>query len=213
MQECSSPILLLAVHLAFAGTLRKGEILALTWHDVNFHDRSITINKSLKRVERDALEALGSGEVLQEFAGLYPDNHTTLVLKKPKTRSSVRVVYLPAYVMDLLWDWKRETQMGMEPDLIFHHSNGWPFQEEFLNVLLRKELKQLGLPVVTFHSLRHSSISYKLILTGGDIKAVQGDSGHAQAEMITERYGHIIDAGRKACAAKFQSEFYKKMQM
>ena len=53
--------------------------------------------------------------------------------------------------------------------------------------MLEKQLLTLGLPKVTFHSLRHSSITYKLILTGGNIKAVQGDSGHAQAEMITER--------------------------
>jgi len=35
------------------------------------------------------------------------------------------------------------------------------------------------LPPVVFHSLRHSSITYKLKLNGGDIKAVQGDSGHS----------------------------------
>ena len=63
----------------------------------------------------------------------------------------------------------------------------------------------------SFHSLRHSSISYKLVLTGGNIKAVQGDSGHAQAEMITERYGHIIDTCRKQCAEDFEEEFYKGM--
>ena len=77
--------------------------------------------------------------------------------------------------------------------------------------LLEKQLLQLGLPVVSFHSLRHSSISYKLVLTGGNIKAVQGDSGHAQAEMITERYGHIIVSCRKQCAQDFEEEFYKGM--
>ena len=37
----------------------------------------------------------------------------------------------------------------------------------------------------------------KLKLSGGDIKAVQGDSGHAQADMVTEVYGHILDEERK----------------
>ena len=37
----------------------------------------------------------------------------------------------------------------------------------------------------------------KLKLSGGDIKAVQGDSGHAQADMVTEVYGHILDENRK----------------
>ncbi len=41
------------------------------------------------------------------------------------------------------------------------------------------------------------SVTYKLKLSGGDIKAVQGDSGHAQADMVTEVYGHILDEDRK----------------
>lgn len=38
---------------------------------------------------------------------------------------------------------------------------------------------------------------YKLKQSGGDIKAVRGDSGHAQADMVTEVYGHIIDEDRR----------------
>ena len=211
MQECSSPELLLALHLAFAGTLRKGEILGLTWNDISFQSSSVAVNKTLKRVRRNALTALDYKDILHEFAGMYPDSRTAVVLKKPKTRSSIRVVYLPGHVMELLHDWKKHTQLNTAPDLIFHHSNGWPFQEESLNAMLEKELLRLGLPKVTFHSLRHSSITYKLMLTGGDIKSVQGDSGHAQADMITERYGHVIDAGRIACAQKFQDSFYSSL--
>ena len=75
--------------------------------------------------------------------------------------------------------------------------------------MLEKQLLTSGLPKVTFHSLRHSSITYKLILTGGNIKAVQGDSGHALTEMIAERYGYVIDSCRKECAQNFQNEFYE----
>ena len=48
---------------------------------------------------------------------------------------------------------------------------------------MQKIIDELGLPDVVFHSLRHTSVTYKLKLSGGDIKAIQGDSGHAQAEM------------------------------
>ena len=58
---------------------------------------------------------------------------------------------------------------------------------------MQKVIDEQGLPDVVFHSLRHTSVTYKLKLSGGDIKAVQGDSGHAQADMVTEAYGHIID--------------------
>lgn len=43
---------------------------------------------------------------------------------------------------------------------------------------------------VVFHSLCHSSITYKLKLNGGDVKAVQGDSGHSQTSMVTDVYSH-----------------------
>ncbi len=213
MRECRDPTLLMALHLAFAGSLRKGEILALTWDNVDFQSNSITVTKTLKRVTRESLAVLDGKEILYEFPGMFPDSRTVMVLKQPKTRSSIRTVYLPEYVMDLLHDWKAQQQpcKHAQPDLLFRRSNGWPFQEETLPQLLAKELLALGLPNVTFHSLRHSSISYKLMLTGGNIKAVQGDSGHAQAEMITERYGHVIDSSRKDSAQRFQDEFYKKL--
>ena len=62
---------------------------------------------------------------------------------------------------------------------------------------------------VVFHSLRHSSVTYKLKLSGGNIKAVQGDTGHAEADMITERYAHIIDDDRRINAEKFEEQFYR----
>ena len=64
------------------------------------------------------------------------------------------------------------------------------------------------LPQVCFHSLRHSSITYKLKLNGGDIKAVQGDSGHAQATMVTDQYSHILDESRRNNVQLFEQAFY-----
>ena len=49
-----------------------------------------------------------------------------------------------------------------------------------------------------------------LKLSGGDIKAVQGDSGHAQADMVTEVYGHIIDEDRRKNAEMMEKAFYNK---
>ena len=59
-----------------------------------------------------------------------------------------------------------------------------------------------------FHSLRHSSTTYKLKLNHGDIKATQGDTGHSQADMVTKVYAHILDEDRKVNAQKFESAFY-----
>ena len=66
---------------------------------------------------------------------------------------------------------------------------------------------------MVFHSLRHSSVTYKLKLNGGDVKAVQGDSGHAQVDMVTNVYSHIIDEDRKKNAQLFEEAFYGKKDL
>lgn len=63
---------------------------------------------------------------------------------------------------------------------------------------LNQLIKEYNLPPVVFHSLRHSSVTYNLKLNGGDIKAVQGDSGHAQASMVTDVYSHLR-IGKNLC--------------
>ena len=61
-------------------------------------------------------------------------------------------------------------------------------------------------------SLRHSSTTYKLKLNHGDLKATQGDTGHAQIDMITQVYAHILDEDRKVNAQKFEDAFYANAQ-
>ena len=62
--------------------------------------------------------------------------------------------------------------------------------------------KEAGLPHVVFHSLRHTSSTYKLKLNNGDIKATQGDTGHSQADMVMDLYSHILDEDRRVNAQK-----------
>ena len=61
--------------------------------------------------------------------------------------------------------------------------------------------------------MRHSSTTYMLKLNHGDIKAAQGDTGHAQASMVTEVYAHILDEERKINAQKFEVAFYANPDM
>jgi hypothetical protein len=71
-------------------------------------------------------------------------------------------------------------------------------------------IKKNNLRKVVFHSLRHTSITYKLKLNGGDVKAVQGDSGHAQTSMVTDVYSHILDEGRRKNAQEIEAAFYSR---
>ena len=54
---------------------------------------------------------------------------------------------------------------------------GLPIGDSYLRTKMQDIIDKLGLPDVVFHSLRHTGVTYKLKLSGGDIKSLQGDSG------------------------------------
>ena len=90
---------------------------------------------------------------------------------------------------------------------------GLPVENGAIRKFFNKLIKEHNLPPVVFHSLRHTSVTYKLKLNGGDIKAVQGDSGHSQINMVTDVYSHIIDDDRRKNATMFENAFYKKKNL
>ena len=146
------------------------------------------------------------------------NNKTVRVLKTPKTESSIRKVYIPRSVAQCLADLKKEQDEIIEAlgseyqnyNLVMATTFGLPIGDSYLRDQMQRIIDKLGLPDVVFHSLRHTSVTYKLKLSGGDIKAVQGDSGHAQADMVTEVYGHIIDEDRRKNAELMENAFYNK---
>ena len=211
LRHCSVSWLRLAIELSFVCTLRRGELLALRWDDINWEQNSLQISKTLCRVSKDAMLMLDARDVLCIFP-TDTCSRTVLVLKSPKTESSNRIVYFPPSLKRSLFEWQNEQKksaIGELPRLIFTYEDNRPLQGGVLTNHFQKLLAKCNLPKVTFHSLRHSSITYKLVLTGGDIKAVQGDSGHSQADMITEIYGHILDANRRKTTERFEEEFYQ----
>ena len=92
--------------------------------------------------------------------------------------------------------------------LVIAGNNGMPTENNTLRDAFDSLIRENDLPKVVFHSLRHSSITYKLKLNGGDVKAVQGDSGHAQTSMVTDVYSHILDDDRRHNAELFEETFY-----
>lgn len=133
-----------------------------------------------------------------------------------KTKTSIRRVYLPKTVAYMLVERKKEIDELMDlfgdeyidNNLVFCSSNGRPMESQVINRAFNKLIKENGLPHVVFHSLRHSSITYKLKLNGGDMKSVQGDSGHAQVKMVADVYSHIIDEDRCINAQRLEEAFY-----
>ena len=91
--------------------------------------------------------------------------------------------------------------------------SGSPLSQNQILKRLKKLIRDYNLPPVVFHSFRHSSVTYKLKLNGGDIKSVQVDSGHAQTDMVTDVYSHIIDEDRRKNAELFEEAFYKRKNL
>ena len=223
LDQCEDSKLYIAMNLSFACSLRMGEILGLTWQNVHIEDEDITadnayiyIDKELTRASKQAIETLGEKDIYHIFTPLMPNTSTRLILKKPKTDSSVRRVWLPKTVAYILRDWRKAQNelkefLGDEYqdfDLVVALPNGRPCETRIIEKAFSILKKKAGLPNVVFHSLRHSSTTYKLKLNHGDLKATQGDTGHAEIDMITKVYAHILDEDRKINAQKFESAFY-----
>lgn len=125
-------------------------------------------------------------------------------------------MFLPKTVAEMLQERYREIAELKELfgdeytdyDLVFCSPMGTPIEGQVINRALNKLITDNDLPKVVFHSLRHSSITYKLKLNGGDMKSVQGDSGHAQVKMVADVYSHIIDEDRRLNAQRFEEAFY-----
>ncbi len=225
LEACDNKMLKIAFHLAFTATLRIGELLGLTWDDMDISEEAIAdnkayviINKQVERVSKDAIEALNSKEIIMIFPSQKKNNKTVRVLKSPKTDSSKRKVFIPKSVAQCLIDLKKDQEEIIEAlgneyqnyNLVMATTFGLPIGDSYLRTKMQDIIDELGLPDVVFHSLRHTSVTYKLKLSGGDIKAVQGDSGHAQADMVTEVYGHILDEDRRKNAELMENAFYNK---
>ena len=225
---CKDPRLKLAINLSFSCSLRIGELLGLTWDCVEISEKSIQegeacvfVNKEIMRVSREALKKLDSKDVIFAFPVLTEKSSTQVVLKKPKTHSSVRKVFLPQTVARMLIGWKAEQDQTrealgdeyMDYNLVLAGPFGNPIERNVITNAFEELIRENDLPKVVFHSLRHSSITYKLKLNGGDIKAVQGDSGHAQAKMVTDQYSHILDDDRRTNAQLFEDYFYNHKEL
>lgn len=227
LSACEDRNLKACMLLAIGCSLRVGEILGLQWSSIHITESSIQNNTSvlevkqeLKRCDKNTLEILEvkkRSNVYFTFPETKPNCKTSLVLKSPKTDSSVRNVYIPNTVAIALRDLKHQQEARIEAlhglyqnfDMVIAQADGRPTEERLVAKALKQLIQDTGLPEVVFHSLRHLSTSMKLQVSGGDIKAVQGDTGHAQATMVTNVYAHTFDENRKRIADRMEASFFE----
>lgn len=222
---CGFDALYVAMNLAFACSLRIGEILGLTWDDIHFSENDddaswLQVSKTLLEVFKMAAAATESRDILMVFPSAKSNSSMSLILKKPKTKRSIRKVYLPRTTADILKEWHiRQLELidllgadYQNYNLVLAQNSGNPYDSHQIYKQFKAFIHAHELPDVTFHSLRHSSVTYKLTLNDGDIKLVQGDTGHASSKLMLNTYAEIFDQSRKELAVRFEENFYAALQ-
>jgi len=170
--------------LAVYGGMRRGEILALEWSDLDFMQHSVSITKSTTIVDGKPLT------------------------KGPKTRSSVRVVSVPAFIMELAREWKTEQlryrmaigSQWIGENHIFIQWNGKQMHPDTPYKTFKRIIKRYNetvtneadkLPDIPLHGLRHTSATL-LISQNVDVRTVSGRLGHAQTSTTMDIYSHAL---------------------
>lgn len=171
-------------YLALCAGLRRGELLALTWNDIDFENNTVDVNKS------------------------YEADKTKGTSKETKTPGSNRIVKVPQICMDILSDLREEREEyksdladswrgDPDHDVLFIKADGSPMGIDTPNKAFKHAIKRYNqshdekLPEITLHGLRHTCIS--MLIDGGmpDV-AVKEVSGHSDLETLHRIYSHAF---------------------
>jgi len=167
-----------------------------------------------------AYDAFKTGKdcILREFEDKREGSSSALVLKKTKTASSCRTIFMTEALKEELKHWFKCLEMD-EADMDGRYRNSGmllrlPNGLAVEPILIRKKFIKWQdahpeFPHIVFHGLRHSSATYQLMISGGDVKAVQGTTGHASANLLVNTYAHIQQDSRKKLGKRFEEGFYK----
>ncbi|MDL2232129.1 site-specific integrase [Ruminococcaceae bacterium OttesenSCG-928-L11] len=219
LDSVEDDLLHLAIHLAFRCTLRIGELCALCWDDIQYEDKTVSIGKTLQRVTTKALDRISPKEVFHVFPPSRKDSKSRLILTTPKSDFGVRTNTMSDQLCEELH--KRQLRVTMDRvrygsqyhnhDLIFCQDDGRPMEPGRLSRRFAKWQRENGVPdvgSVDFHSIRISSTSLKLAVSGGDVKSAQKDLGDKTTHMVLSTYARSLDKHHAAMNEKFDEFFY-----
>ena len=160
--------------IALGTGMRRGEILALRWSDIE-SDLSVAYIQRSVHPTRDGL-----------------------AYELPKTKRSRRAVMLPRYLQTLLEDQRgeqldRRASLPPDPahDLVVDDLDGIPMHPDALSGAWRRKLRQAGLPPVRFHDLRHAHATL-MLQHGIHPKIVSERLGHASIGITLDTYSHVL---------------------
>lgn len=147
--------------------IRLGELLALTWDDIDFNSNLLTINKTSYSAKLDG--------------------KTQIIVDKPKTKKSNRVIPLPNQLVKLLKVIKKENNSKY---VITTRNSGMVGNRSYQRTF-KFILKKVNVPYRNFHSLRHTFATNAIEL-GMDVKTLAEILGHTNAMITLNRYSHSL---------------------
>ena len=180
---------------------------------------TISVSKTMQRANKDALEKLDPNQVYHTFPDRREGSKSSLILKKPKTKKSNRVLYMTKPLKEELQAWleklKQDEQNAPEKysncGQLFRLPDGLPIAPELLTKWYRLwRAEHPEFEQIVFHGLRHSSATYQLLQSDGDFKSVQGNTGHATAAVLMDTYAHTQDKPRLELTEKIEANFYSQ---
>jgi integrase len=156
--------------------MRKGELLALHWNDVDMDNRTLRVSKTVQR--------LGS---------------QGLVTGTPKTMRSRRTIPLPAQVIRTLVEHRKaqDAERATAGDawqsngLVFASKSGGLLDPKHVNRILDSLAEEAGVRRIRFHDLRHTCATL-LLGQGVAPRTVMEVLGHSQMSITTDLYGHVM---------------------
>ena len=165
--------------LDLATGLRRGELMALQWDDLNFKTGVLNVNKQVYDVRGQ------------------------LQISTPKTKNSVRKIVLPPAVVAVLREYKKTVDSRwMFPSPV---KEDCPITPGVVRRRLQFILEHAGCKHVRFHDLRHTFATLALE-NGMDIKTLSAMIGHVSAETTLNIYSHITDTMQQQAAARIDRE-------
>lgn len=151
-------------YLELVSGLRKSELVALLWSDLDIKNKTISVSKQYIKNP--------NGE---------------LTLSRPKTETSVRKVSIPQMAVDLLI--QEHSKHPDNPYMFPSPATGEMYYPDSVVNLHKKILKDAGLEHIRFHDLRHTFATLAL-QNGVDIKTVSSMLGHYDAGFTLRTYTH-----------------------
>lgn len=182
--------------------MRQGELLALTWDDIDFDNNTITINKTVKYIT----------EVTKEGRG-----HCGVAVQTPKSDASNRTISIPEGLAKRLKKYQlkqKEIKLKManlyvDNSLVFCNIFGRYLDSSNVRKRFKRILAANNIKDRKFHDLRHTYAT-RLFELKEDAKTVQVLLGHSNISITLDTYTHVLEGMKEKAATKL-NDLYNSM--